>query len=360
MENYKVYQHTKEDLKKLQSLSLDEKIQKTAARILEWYAHFDGKVYVSFSGGKDSTVLLHMARKLFPDIEAVFVDTGLEYPEIREFVKTVDNVTVLKPQMRFDEVIKTYGYPVVSKEIAKIVYGALYSEKKKQSYLNKLDGLNPDFTTSTFKQRYVKWKYLLDAPYKISNRCCWHMKEKPFAQFESKTKLKCIMGTMAEDSRQRQDGWIKTGCNAFAKQKSDREVSKPISFWTEQDILQYIKIFNLPYAKVYGELIQKDNGKLSFTGCQRTGCMFCMFGCHLEKSPNRFQRMAFTHPKQYDYCIRPVEENGLGLGEVLDYIGVDYKAEQTITAKDTGTLYITPTGDFEFKLDNKNEQLTML
>lgn len=65
--------------------------------------------YISFSGGKDSTVLLHLVRKLYPEIEAVFVDTGLEYPEIKQFVKSIDNVTILRPKMMFNEVINKYG-----------------------------------------------------------------------------------------------------------------------------------------------------------------------------------------------------------------------------------------------------------
>ena len=81
--------------------------------------HYGGKVAVSFSGGKDSTVLLDLARRAFPDIPAVFVDTGLEYPEIREFVKTVPNVTWLRPEMPFSKVISEYGYPVVSKDVAR-------------------------------------------------------------------------------------------------------------------------------------------------------------------------------------------------------------------------------------------------
>ena len=107
--------------KKMQSWSLERKIQVTQTRIIEWHKHWEGKVYVSFSGGKDSTVLLDLARRIYPDIEAVFVDTGLEYPEIRQFVKTKENVTILKPKIRFDEVIKKYGYPVISKDVSRKV-----------------------------------------------------------------------------------------------------------------------------------------------------------------------------------------------------------------------------------------------
>ena len=111
--------HDAQRLKELQALPLERKIGITSARIIEWYTHWDGQVYVAFSGGKDSTVLLDIARKLFPDIEAVFVNTGLEYPEIQKFVKTFDNVTMLRPKLRFDEVIKKHGYPMISKEVAK-------------------------------------------------------------------------------------------------------------------------------------------------------------------------------------------------------------------------------------------------
>lgn len=98
---------TKEDLKYFQSMPLDIKIKMTQTRIREWVRQYGTSgVYVSFSGGKDSTVLLHIVRQMYPDVEAVFVDTGLEYPEIKEFVKTFDNVTILRPKIRFDEVIE--------------------------------------------------------------------------------------------------------------------------------------------------------------------------------------------------------------------------------------------------------------
>lgn len=116
---------TRDELKILQAYPLDLKIKKTQLRIREWVDYYgvDG-VYVSFSGGKDSTVLLDIVRKMYPDIEAVFCDTGLEYPEIRSFVKSFDNVTILRPKMRFDEVIRKYGYPFIGKEVAERVENA--------------------------------------------------------------------------------------------------------------------------------------------------------------------------------------------------------------------------------------------
>ena len=302
--------YTKEDLKIMQSWSLQRKIQVTQTRIIEWYQHWEGKVYVSFSGGKDSTVLLDLVRRIYPDVEAVFVDTGLEYPEIREFVRTKQNVTWLKPKMNFRQVIEKYGYPVISKNISQYIREAKHTKSEKLRDL-RLNGRNNESMFCIPE----KYKYLINAPFEVSEKCCDVMKKRPIYNYEKNGKHS-IIGTMASEGRQRKVTWLKQGCNAFDKKHPS---SQPISFWTEQDILQYIKQFNIPYASVYGEILQDENGKYYTTGCDRTGCMFCMFGVHLEKEPNRFQRMAVTHPQLYDYCI-----NKLGCGKVLDYIGVDY------------------------------------
>jgi len=116
--------HTKEDLRQRQALPLEAKISMTQLRIRQWYNYWCGDVCVSFSGGKDSTVLLHLVRQMYPDVKAIFVNTGLEYPEIQQFVRTFDNVDIVRPEMRFDEVISKYGYPLISKEVAEAIYYA--------------------------------------------------------------------------------------------------------------------------------------------------------------------------------------------------------------------------------------------
>ena len=105
------------ELRTMQSYPLDLKIMKTKLRIQEWVSYYGLEgVYVSFSGGKDSTVLLHIARELYPNIKALYVDTGLEYPEVKKHVKTWDNVDIIRPKISFKQVIEKYGYPVISKE----------------------------------------------------------------------------------------------------------------------------------------------------------------------------------------------------------------------------------------------------
>jgi 3'-phosphoadenosine 5'-phosphosulfate sulfotransferase (PAPS reductase)/FAD synthetase len=308
--------YTNEDLKTMQAWSLQRKIQVTQTRIMEWYMKHNGKVYVSFSGGKDSTVLLDLTRRIYPDVEAVFVDTGLEYPEIREFVKTFDNVTWLRPEMNFRKVIEKYGYPVISKEISRDISAAKNKPNGKTA-----EKFNPN---SNYSKKYgkrwclEKYRYLIDSPFKISNQCCNIMKKKPLKKIKNKYP---IIGTMASESNLRKKEWLKSGCNAFDKKYPS---SQPMSFWTEQDVFNYIKQFNINICSVYGEIILDKNNKFITTKCDRTGCMFCMYGAQCDKSPNRFERMKITHPKQYEYCMKDWDKGGLGLAKVLDYIGIKH------------------------------------
>ena len=144
------------------------------------------------------------------------------------------------------------------------------------------------------------------------------MKKRPSLQYEKQTGKKPILGLMAAESQKRKTDYMKTGCNAFEK---ERPQSQPMGFWTEQDVLQYLYEKKIPYASVYGDIVLED-GKYRTTGCNRTGCIFCGFGCHLEKEPNRFQMLKQTHPKLWEYCMKPIESGGLGMRKVMEYINV--------------------------------------
>ena len=332
--------HDKKRLKELQALPLDRKININQTRILEWYIRWDGSVYVAFSGGKDSTVLADMAARFCKQfgykLYLLFVNTGLEYPEIQKFAKTfaewlretycIDvQLDIVRPEMRFDEVLKTYGYPVIGKEVAEAIFDTRVQSRVTGESVRNTKIYDRYFNPESEKNKrfpgYCKSKYdaLLDASFEISHKCCQVMKKNPSKTYEKETGRKPIIGTMTNESKARKTKWLQHGCNAFDVK---RPTSTPMSFWTEQDVLRYLKEFNIPYCSVYGDILEKgqpggcdeqtsmfdcpgcleSGNALETTGCDRTGCIFCGFGAHLSDD-GRFTRLKETHPRQYDYCI---------------------------------------------------------
>ena len=353
---------SRDELRMLQALPLDVKIQKTRLRIREWVDEFgeDG-VYVGFSGGKDSTVLLDIVRKDYPNMPAVFVNTGLEYPSVRRFALSKENVIEIRPTMNFRDTVVKYGYPVIGKEVSQVIQEARIGLKRGDgSYQFRIDrilgeGLYAPLEDGTKSQFDVSaYKFLLDAPFIISDRCCKIMKKIPARNYERKSKKKIILGTMAEESRLRKQRWQKYGCNAFEDKK--QQSSNPMSFWTEQDVLTYIHETNLSIADAYGQVVrdwEKDGlteGQIDFyeklseidpscklpsyhyktTGCKRTGCIFCGFGITQDK--HRFVRLSEQEPKLCDYVMRGGEfsdsgmwqpsKDGLGYWFVLKWLNV--------------------------------------
>lgn len=299
-------------LKQMQALSLESKIIMSRQRIKEWHEHYEGSVYVAFSGGADSTVLLHLVRSVYPDVKAVFVNTGLEYPQIVRFVHSVENVDIIRPKLTYKEVIEKYGYPVISKETATKIQEirTTKSEHIRNIRLGKTDSKSGKLSN--------KWMYLVDAPFKISPKCCNVLKKSPLLKYQRENKMFPYVGIMAEESFRRQQSYCKHSCNAFNMKEPQ---SRPLMFWSKNDVLQYLRDYNVDYCKsIYGDIITDDTtGLLTTTLAKRTGCTFCMFGVHLEKYPNRFQRMQTENPTLYDYCI-----NKLNLKEPLEYCNIPY------------------------------------
>lgn len=308
--------HTLSDLAEMQAWPLDKKVWETQRLIKEWYAHFGGMVYCSFSAGKDSTLLLRLAQQIFPDIPAVYVDTSVEYPENLAFAKTVPGVVWLECNIPFSEVVRQFGYPLISKDVSKRIY---YARRGSNWAIQQLNGRNTDGSHSKFNQRYMKWKFLMDSPFPIAEKCCNELKTKPLNRYQRESGRVPIVGTMACESKRRQSAFLQTGCNVYRERNP---TCKPLSFWREEDVLRYLKDNHIPYSAIYGDIVE-EKGKLRTTGAKRTGCMYCPCGAHLEKAPNRFQQMALTHPEQYNYCI-----NTLGYGAVFDYVNIPYRPNE--------------------------------
>ena len=333
------------------------------------------------------------------------MDTGLEYPEIREFVKLHENVEVLRPKINFRQAIERYGYPFISKEVAGCVYGARrYMERLAWREKNPGGGSVPNYShmadllgvdrredkgnalyqglargevpgagekapvrylilqgkyphkekgveTSEYSKMYNKerYKFFLEAPFEISDRCCDVMKKAPMHSYAKRTGRVPMTAQMASESRLRTTNWLKNGCNGFGMKSP---VSNPMSFWVEQDVLGYIYHNRLPIAPVYGEVQaeSRDGGKwegpgggpdagifdrdkplYTTTGCSRTGCVYCGFGCHREKSPNRWEiAEKYSNPAIIDYMLRggsfakdglwKPDSRGLGFWFVIEWI----------------------------------------
>ena len=130
-------------IKQMQSLPLEQKIIVSKQRIKQWLEAWEDQCIVSFSGGVDSTVLLDLVRSVNPDIKAVFVNTGLEYPQIVRFVKTIPNVDIIRPKMTYKQVIEKYGFPFPSKAVATKISEIKHTKSESLKNL-RLTGIRPN------------------------------------------------------------------------------------------------------------------------------------------------------------------------------------------------------------------------
>lgn len=331
------------------ALPFEDKLNLSERTIKDWYEYWDGAVYVAFSGGRDSTVVAHIVRRIFPDVPLVFSDTGLEMPEIREFVKRFDNVVRVRPKKPFNRVIEEDGFAVVSKQTAKKIRVLKEGDTGRNSNMHRL--YDTGYTSDgTYSQRWKipeKWRKVVNSDVKVSEACCDHLKKEPLDTYAKQSGRHPYTGMMISEGGQRAR---LTQCNSF---DGAHPKSSPMLFWSDADVSEYIKRFDVDICEVYydrlvdtksgdtfacskdtefnslfeslieekrfDDIVIFDNGLAFIPAEKRTGCMFCMFGVHLEKGANRFQRMYYSHPRHWDTCI-----NKLGLKKPLELINVKY------------------------------------
>jgi 3'-phosphoadenosine 5'-phosphosulfate sulfotransferase (PAPS reductase)/FAD synthetase len=225
-------------------------------------------VAVSFSGGKDSTVLLHLVSSMFPEIKSIFCDTGVEYKSIVDFVKTFDNVEIIKPKKSFIKIIEEYGFPAISKEQSRYI-----SDVRNPNCCQKTKDIrlgNGNFRISD------KWKWLLDTNIKISDKCCYHLKKAPL----QKKGLYYFTGERIAESNLRKQRYH----TCILPKKCI-----PLRLWSDKLINKYIKYHDIKICNIYNYE-------------KRTGCKFCLYGIHLEKRQNRIDRLKFIEPKSYEFA----------------------------------------------------------
>ncbi|MCP4392754.1 MAG: phosphoadenosine phosphosulfate reductase family protein, partial [Alphaproteobacteria bacterium] len=303
------------------ALPFEDKLHLTKQRIKDWFEHWDGEVGLSYSGGKDSHVLLEIIQSMgkpYSDIAHCFSNTGLEMPEILKHVRKQKdrgvNIVEIKPKKTYQEVWKTEGIPLISKKSAKAIRTLKAGKTEKNKNVFKLydEGITSTGKSSPRWKLAKKWRGLVTSDIKISEKCCDHLKKEPIKRFEKESGLKQITGMMASEGGSRA---FMTQCNAF---DAKRPTSSPMLFWTEEDVWQFIETYNIEICEVYysrtyvdGEMIACDSPFVDLPSCEdvdtgstldgekRTGCMFCAFGAHLEQGSKRFQRMSVRHPRQH-------------------------------------------------------------
>lgn len=286
-------------LKERQGWTLSQKIDHSLGTIDQFIQRMDGKVYVSFSGGKDSTVLYDLCRIIKPDIQAIFVNTGCEYPDIIRFVngkiRCGCNILIIKPKLTPRQVWSEYGFPLVSKETSCQVHSIRINPScvHARRVFGDLQGTNK-FALAR------KWQFLLDEDFETTNICCAKLKKEPVRRIAREMGLFPIVGTMASESALREKTYVRRGgCNVFGEHAE----SLPLSIWNEQDVWDYIKMRNLEIADIYRK------------GAKRTGCTACGFGCQYPDD-ERFALLYRLYPKYYEMVMN-FENNGVKYREAV-------------------------------------------
>jgi 3'-phosphoadenosine 5'-phosphosulfate sulfotransferase (PAPS reductase)/FAD synthetase len=283
----------------------DLKVEWARRRIREWYDYWHGMVYVAFSGGADSTALLHLVRDMYPDVPAVFCAEPT-YPEVRAIVDTTPNATILKPKKNMTEIVGRYGLPIISKEVSRYVHEARRAGCGSATYRLRTTGDTSKGTHSKRSKLPACWMPLLTATFLVSDHCCKINKKQPSTAYQKATGRMPFVGTLASESNQRMLAYKRVGCNGFDL-KSPR--STPLAVWTSEDTWKYIRGNCLRYAEVYD------------MGYTRTGCATCGFGCHL-RHPNQFELLHETHPKIWRYAM-----DTLGFRAAIEWIRTHIKTK---------------------------------
>ena len=283
-------------------------------------------------GGLDSITLLVFLRHIGIDCPAVSA-SSLEDKSIQAIHKAL-GVETVKPLRSKVDVIREYGFPVLSKEIAgKIMLLQKQTPESATVRHAIITGETGEYggnRTGTRMQLSDKWLQLFGgadpegaalgykaAPFKVSDRCCYYLKEKPCDNWAREHKSVPFLGLMASEGRRREKALMMHGCNYFGETTIR---SAPFAIFDRQDILRLALDLNVPIPEIYGRIVRETDGTLRTTKAQRTGCSMCGFGIHLDKRPHTFDLLYDRNPQEWEFWMYKV-----GWGDVLDYIGVEWR-----------------------------------
>ena len=307
---------------------------KVAYEFRDWAVENDKNLCVGI-GGLDSLTLYKFLKNLGIDAVPVSVSV-LEDKSIQDIHISIPGMVFLKPIMSKVEVIKKFGFPVISKEKANKIETLQNPTDKNSTVRNAIitgdTGKQGGYRTGTRMRLPQKWLNLFGgpenekygtnyktAPFKVSNKCCYYLKEKPSHIWQKENNMIPYLGLMASEGGQREKGLMKNGCNYYGKTTTR---SAPFAIFHRQDLLRLAIELEVPVPEIYGEIVRDEEGSLRTTKAQRTGCTMCGFGIHLEKRPHRFDRLKETNYKEWQFWMYNV-----GWGDVLNYIGIGWEDE---------------------------------
>jgi len=305
-----------------QSLPYEAKKIHAITRAREFYDRLDGNVFCSVGGLDSITLYLFLQKYVNKDIPGVSV-SSLEDKSIQKIHREL-GLTALVPTKNKAEIIRYFGYPVISKNIADKIDLIQHPNEKnatvRHAILTGETGEQGGFKYSRFMRLPDKWRRLFidqKAPFKVSAKCCYYLKEKPCDQYARETGRAVYMGLMASEGGRRAQALVKHGCNYFGKTVTR---SCPFAIFNKTDLLRLALELEVPVPEIYGEIVKLMNGELTTTKAHRTGCAMCGFGVHIEKRPHRFDRLRESNPKEWKFWMYD-----MGWGKVLDYIGVEWE-----------------------------------
>ncbi len=336
---------TIEEFRQIQDLPYEAKVLHAISQARQFEKEIKSKYQANCHisvGGLDSITLLCFLRSIHIDVPAISVSC-LEDKGNQEIHKQL-GVIPIKPYMSKVEVINQLGFPVISKAKANKIEYLQTPNSPKQTFIHAIMtgdmGEQGNFQHSDKIKLNDKWIKLFGghyaehrpdlfcqtAPFKVSAKCCYYMKEKPCDDWAKENNSYPYLGLMASEGGQREMALMKNGCNYYGK---DVVRSAPFAPFYRQDLLQLALDLKVPIPKAYGEIKRDANGLLYTTRAQRTGCSMCGFGIHIEKRPHRFDRLREDNPKEWEFWMKNccIDSNGekYGWGRVLDYIGVGWR-----------------------------------
>lgn len=327
------------------ALPYDLKVRMAENRIRDWQnvCWEYGKDYAVSVGGLDSIVLLALCREVLgKDVPGISV-SSLEDKSIQTVHKEM-GVIPIKPLKSKVQILQEYGFPVVSKLAAAkierlqtpgddspIIRAYMTGDMGAWGGFGHNDRFKlPDTWVELFGGLYADMRPDLNckcAPFKVSDKCCFWLKELPAQQYQQEHNIWPFLGLMQSEGGRRQYSLRMHGCN-YVGETTAR--SCPFNYFTRQDLLQLALDLNVHVPEIYGEIVRDSDGSLRTTKAQRTGCSMCGFGIHLDQRPHHFDMLREQNPQEWEFwmyrCVTdPKTGEKYGWGRVLDYIGVGWE-----------------------------------